>query len=200
MSRRQRQHDLERKSRCETALAVVRRNRALTNRALATLATSLVVLDQQGRVDKKFRSSTLSYRDTEDIAFAVRNDFDFIAVPMWPAANATDDAGAAQALADAANSVRNLPGVREQRIKVFFKVGSSRDIALLDVALGACDGVLLCRSLLSCVVPIEQVATHQKRVAALCNMVGKPVVVMHHVLVSMEHQVGRRAGARVSVR
>jgi hypothetical protein len=60
-------------------------------------------------------------------------------------------------------------------MKLLFKVGSQRerafvcvlmcrderagDVELLSPALATCDGILLCRSLLSCSVPIERVSS-----------------------------------------
>merc|ERR1712000_301095 len=86
------------------------------------------------------------------------------------------------------NSVMALPGVRANKTKLLFKLKTAHDIFFLDQVLEACHGVILSRSQLTLSIPIEQVAPLQKRVAARCNALMKPLVVMNHVLGSMVKQ------------
>merc|ERR1712000_4016 len=154
----------------------------------------IVILDQQKEHgDKQFRCQLLSYRDTEDIAFGVRNKFDFIAAPLCDISAVAREAEDPQeymvaALKEAVNSVMALPGVRANKTKLLFKLKTAHDIFFLDQVLEACHGVILSRSQLTLSIPIEQVAPLQKRVAARCNALMKPLVVMNHVLGSMVKQ------------
>ncbi len=134
--------------------------------------------------ESDFRSSLLSYRDTEDIAFAVRNRFDFIATPACHRTINAYNAGER----DIVYPIAKLPGVVESKIRLLIKCATAYDVNNVDALLRFGDGVLLCRSELAVSVPLEKVATLQKTIAHRCNMAGKPYVVMNHVLASMTKQ------------
>lgn len=144
--------------------------------------------------DADFRSSLLSYRDTEDVAFAVANQFDFIATPVCH--QTVERTKAALAYVKVTNQpftplvypVRKLPGVPESNVRLLLKIASAYDVDNLDILLGFADGVMLCRSELAVSVPLEKVATLQKQIALRCNQRGKPFVVMNHILASMSTQ------------
>ena len=120
----------------------------------------------------KFRTSLLSYKDTQDIAFAVKHDFDFIAVSYCAQAEDIDE-------------VRSLPGVVESGVKLLAKIDTLAAIAALPGLLRTADGIMLCRSEIALHMPIEQVSTLQKSVIRACNIAGKPVVVINHILYTM---------------
>jgi len=120
----------------------------------------------------KFRTSLLSYKDTQDIAFAVKHDFDFIAVSYCAQAEDIDE-------------VRSLPGVVESGVKLLAKIDTLAAIAALPGLLESADGIMLCRSEIALHMPIEQVSTLQKSVIRACNIAGKPVVVINHILYTM---------------
>lgn len=124
---------------------------------------------------QNFRSTLLSYQDTEDIAFALKHNVDFIALSYTRTGADLEE-------------VRQLPGIVESNVKLLAKIDTKYAIEHFDDILGAADGIVVCRSDIAVEMPIAEVATIQKQLIKKCNHAGKPVIIINHILASMVTQ------------
>ncbi len=111
-------------------------------------------------------------KDKEDLAFAIREDMDYIA----------------------ASFVRNAGHVLEIRrileeagsdIKIIAKIESQAGVDNLDSILQVADGIMVARGDLGVEIPMEQVPMVQKHIIESCNEYGKPVITATQMLDSM---------------
>lgn len=111
-------------------------------------------------------------RDKADIAFGVQNNVDFIAASF---------------IRSAANvhEIRNLPGVREKKIKIISKIESAEGVENFLSILDASDGIMVARGDLAVEIPLEKVPSAQKMMIRHCNMVGKLVITATQMMESM---------------
>ncbi|KAJ3088172.1 hypothetical protein HK102_009400 [Quaeritorhiza haematococci] len=112
----------------------------------------------------------VSEKDKADISFAIEQGVDFISV----------------------SCIRNIDDVEEVRlllgnskIKLLAKIENGRGMENFNSILKMADGIVIDRGYLGAEVDVETVATAQKKMIALANMAGKPVLVANQVLESM---------------
>lgn len=115
----------------------------------------------------------MEQRDVDDIAFAVENDFDFIAVSF----------------------VRNAEDMRQVRrvlhekggkdIRLIAKIETAQGVQNIDGILEVSDGIMVARGDLGVELPIERVPVVQKELIQKCYETGKPVITATQMLDSM---------------
>lgn len=111
-------------------------------------------------------------RDKLDIAFGVKNKVDFIAASfIRSAANVRE--------------IRDLPGVRENNIKIISKIESQEGMKDFLNILEESDGIMVARGDLAVEIPLEKVPAAQKMMIRHCNRVGKIVITATQMMESM---------------
>jgi pyruvate kinase len=130
----------------------------------------------------KIRMPGITEKDKEDLLFAIKMWYHFIA----------------------ASFIRTKENVREIRafldenggetLKIISKIENEEGIENLESIVDVSDGVMVARWDLGIEVPIEKVPKYQKRIIDLCRQKGKFVIVATHMLESMiEHPFPTRA-------
>ncbi|HET8575207.1 MAG TPA: pyruvate kinase [Candidatus Paceibacterota bacterium] len=118
--------------------------------------------------------SALTEKDKKDIAFGVKNDVEFFALSF----------------------VRRVGDIEELRAilkrkkcdaHIIAKIETQEAVDNFEEILTAVDGVMVARGDLAIEVPAEKVPLIQKRIIALANAAGKPVITATQMLESMIH-------------
>lgn len=73
-----------------------------------------------------------------------------------------------------------------KHVRLFAKIENMDGVERLNELLPACDEVVIARGDLGNAVPLWELPTVQKRIAARCNAAGKPFMVVTQMLASME--------------
>jgi pyruvate kinase len=123
---------------------------------------------------------SITEKDRADIAFAVEQGLDYLALSFVRRAE------------DIADLRDRIP----KRLLVIAKI--EKDIALTNIEsiMAAADGVMVARGDLGVELPFEEVPIAQKRIIRLANRMGKPVITATQMLESMvEHPRPTRAEA-----
>lgn len=116
--------------------------------------------------------SAITAKDREDLAFAVGQEADFIALSF----------------------VRRPSDIRELRqllagegadIPIIAKIEKPEALDAFDAILAEADAVMVARGDLGVETPAEEVPFHQKRIIRACNRVGKPVITATQMLQTM---------------
>lgn len=124
---------------------------------------------------------TFTDADWDDIACAVRENVDFLAISFIRSAKDIQD-------------VRTFLKKKRSDIRIIAKIETRQSIANLPAILEASDGIMVARGDLGAEVPFEQVPVIQDQIVARCRAMGKPVIVATHMLESMiEHPLPTRA-------
>ncbi|VVB70710.1 Pyruvate kinase [uncultured archaeon] len=110
-----------------------------------------------------------SKKDYEDIKFAVKNDFSFIA----------------QSFVREANDIRLLRKLINEKIHIIAKIEDARAIENFDEILKEADAIMVARGDLGVQIPTYKVPLIQKQLIRKCNEAGKPVIVATQMLESM---------------
>lgn len=115
----------------------------------------------------------LTEQDIEDIKFAIRNDFDFIALSF----------------------VRKAANVHEVRrllkkhggedLKIISKIENREGVNNFDEILNVSDGIMVARGDLGVEIPTEEVPIVQKMIIEKCYKNGRPVITATQMLESM---------------
>ncbi|MFZ2957360.1 MAG: pyruvate kinase [Candidatus Ozemobacteraceae bacterium] len=112
-------------------------------------------------------------KDVEDIRFAAKNGFDFIAVSFT----------------ESADTVRAVKKVLQEcgaeKIKVIAKIENHSGLRNFDTILEIADGVMVARGDLGVEMAAEEVPIVQKEIIRKCYMAGKPVITATQMLHSM---------------
>lgn len=124
----------------------------------------------------KLQLPGITDKDKEDVLFAIKNDYDFIAMSF----------------------VRNKENIQELRdllsennashIKIISKVENQEAIDNLDEIIEFSDGVMVARWDLWIEVPIEKLPYYQKQIVEGCQKMWKFYIVATHLLESMIEQ------------
>ena len=108
---------------------------------------------------------SLTDKDREDIAFAVENDFDFIAASFVRKASDVEDIRA------------ELHKHGGDNIRIIAKIENQEGVDNLDEIITASDGVMVARGDLGVEIPAHQVPVIQKRMIRATIAKGKPVII-----------------------
>jgi pyruvate kinase len=122
--------------------------------------------------DINLELGSVSEKDINDIAFGIANNIDIIAASFI---NNADDI----------HVIRNLPGVRENDVKIIAKIESKEGLKNLKSIVEVADGIMVARGDLGVEIPIWQVTNAQKLMIRECNIAGKPVITATQMLESM---------------
>ncbi len=123
--------------------------------------------------DVKIPLPALTEKDKDDLAFAVEQDFDFIA------ASFVRKAADVEAIRD---TLRALDG---EGIKIIAKIENREGVDNLEEIITASDGVMVARGDLGVEIPAHEVPILQKRMIKATVREGKPVITATQMLDSM---------------
>ncbi len=118
---------------------------------------------------------SLTHKDKEDLMFAFKHDFDYVALSFVRRAH------------DIA-SLRDFiieNGPKGKKIPIIAKIEKGEAIANIDGILKECDAVMVARGDLGVELPAEEVPLLQKMIVRKCNEQGKPVIIATQMLESM---------------
>ncbi len=110
-----------------------------------------------------------SQKDYDDIKFAVKHEFNFIA----------------QSFVREANDIRLLRKLINENIHIIAKIEDARAIENFDEILKEADAIMIARGDLGVQIPTYKVPLIQKQLIRKCNEAGKPVIVATQMLESM---------------
>jgi pyruvate kinase len=120
---------------------------------------------------------SLTDKDREDLAFGIEHQVDYVALSFVRRASDLDE-------------------VKRSGVPTIAKIEKPQAIQNLEEIVHAADGVMVARGDLGVEIPIERVPVAQKRVIALANREGKPVITATQMLRSMvENPAPTRAEA-----
>ncbi|MFH1731332.1 MAG: pyruvate kinase [Planctomycetota bacterium] len=114
----------------------------------------------------------LTEKDKEDAETAVRFGADYIALSFVRAA-------------DDVSALKSLLRQHDADVPVIAKIERAEAVEQIDAIIAAADGVMVARGDLGVELPQEKVPAIQKRIIALANAAGKPVITATEMLQSM---------------
>jgi pyruvate kinase len=112
---------------------------------------------------------SLTEKDLEDIAFAIEQDLDYLALSF----------------VRRAEDIIALRTLLPKGMLVVAKIEKDSALTRLEEILEASDAVMVARGDLGVELPFEEVPIAQKRIIALCNRLGRPVITATQMLESM---------------
>ncbi len=112
---------------------------------------------------------TLTEKDREDIVFAVQQDLEYLALSF----------------VRRAQDIAELRSLIPRSILVVAKIEKDSALENIETIIRASDGVMVARGDLGVELPFEEVPYAQKRIIALCNRLGRPVITATQMLESM---------------
>ncbi|MFA6584457.1 MAG: pyruvate kinase [Elusimicrobiaceae bacterium] len=116
----------------------------------------------------------MSEKDRRDISFAIRNDFEYIALSF---------VRTAEDIAQVRELIRTVKP--DSQIKLISKIEDRQSLANLDDIIRDSNGIMIARGDLGVEVPIEELPSLQKNIIKRCYLAGKPVIVATQMLESM---------------
>lgn len=114
-------------------------------------------------------------KDTRDIHFGIRQQFDFIAASF------------VRKSADILE-IRRMLDERQAKINIIAKIEDEEGVANIDEIITASDGIMVARGDLGVQLKTEEIPLIQKRIIRKCNQANKPVITATQMLDSMIHQ------------
>jgi len=111
----------------------------------------------------------LTEKDREDIAFAVQQDLEYIALSF----------------VRRAQDIAELRALIPKPMLVIAKIEKDSALENIETIVRASDGVMVARGDLGVELPFEEVPYAQKRIISLCNRLGRPVITATQMLESM---------------
>ncbi|HRH26100.1 MAG TPA: pyruvate kinase [Candidatus Paceibacterota bacterium] len=116
--------------------------------------------------------SSITDKDRKDLEFGIKNKVDYIALSF---VRRPEDITELRGMLDKAKS----------KAKIIAKIETEEAIDNLEAIVALTDGVMVARGDLAIEVPAEKVPMIQKRLIAMCNEQGKPVITATQMLESM---------------
>lgn len=130
--------------------------------------------------DVDVSTSSLSAKDREDVAFAVAQDFDYLALSF----------------VRRARDVQELRALVPKHLLIVAKLELGLALQNMEAIVEAADAVMVARGDLGVELPFEEVPLAQKRIIACANRRSRPVITATQMLESMiEHPRPTRAEA-----
>lgn len=124
---------------------------------------------------------SITEKDKQDIAFAIEQDLDYIALSFVREASDI-------------RQLRELLGDKAEQIKIIAKIEDQEGVRNLEAIIAEADGIMVARGDLGVEVPIQELPNIQRKIVRLCNEQGKRVIVATHLLESMiENPIPTRA-------
>lgn len=121
----------------------------------------------------KLNLPSLTKKDIDDIKFAIKNEFDFIAASFVRKA------------VDVVEIKKVLNKYDGTDIKVIAKIENREGIENIDEIIKVSDGIMVARGDLGVEIPVEEVPVVQKNLITKCYNAGKPVITATQMLDSM---------------
>lgn len=118
---------------------------------------------------------SISKHDLTQLDFGLAQDVDWVALSFVRKAEDIEQ-------------IRSYCQARGKSPKLMAKIERREAMLHLEPILQSCDGVMVARGDLGVEIPIEQVPLAQKKIIALANRMGKPVVTATQMLESMVEQ------------
>ena len=115
---------------------------------------------------------SITKKDREDIAFAIEQDLDFIALSF---VRGVEDVQEVRQIVTAAGGHQRL----------IAKIENQEGVANFDAILDAADGIMVARGDLGVEVAFEELPVLQRDMIRRCAIEGKPIIVATHLLESM---------------
>lgn len=120
----------------------------------------------------RLKISAVTEKDRKDIAFAVGEGLDYLAVSFVRSAKDIKEA-------------RAVVETHAKQIPLIAKIEKPEAVSALDNIISVSDGVMIARGDLGVEIPFEQVPVVQKRIIMAARDAGKPVIVATQMLRSM---------------
>lgn len=117
----------------------------------------------------------LSEKDKKDIAFGVKEDFDFIAASFTQNAKDVRDIRA------------ELDKLGCDSIRIIAKIENSAGVENIDEIINEADGIMIARGDMGVEIPMEEIPLIQKKLITKCYVAGKQVITATQMLESMTH-------------
>ena len=112
---------------------------------------------------------SITEKDREDIKFAVEQDLEYLALSF----------------VRRAQDIAELRALIPKSMLVVAKIEKDSALENIETIIRASDGVMVARGDLGVELPFEEVPYAQKRIIALCNRLGRPVITATQMLESM---------------
>ena len=112
---------------------------------------------------------SITDKDRDDIAFAVEQDLEYLALSF----------------VRRAQDIAELRAMIPKSMLVVAKIEKDSALENIETIIRASDGVMVARGDLGVELPFEEVPYAQKRIIALCNRLGRPVITATQMLESM---------------
>lgn len=133
----------------------------------------------------------LSEKDKADLRFGVKNNVDMVFACTWPMP--LDELNSAADLCNTAfirrgqdiKDIREVLGEDGARIQIIAKIENRQGLNNFPEILAETDGVMVARGDLGIEIPAAEVFAAQKKIIAMCNKAGKPVICATQMLESM---------------
>ena len=124
---------------------------------------------------------SLTKKDWDDIAFAIEQDIDYVALSFIRTAHDIEE-------------VRRFIKKKKGSISIIAKIETAQAVKNINEIISSADGIMVARGDLGAEIPYERIPAVQDAIVSLCGDAGKPVIVATHMLESMrEHPIPTRA-------
>lgn len=127
--------------------------------------------------DSKIRLSSLTKKDKDDLAFAMGESVDYVAISFVRSAKDVKE------LAGLIN--KNAKKLKVKKPRIIVKIEKGEALQNFPEILALADAVMVARGDLAVETPAEDVPLRQKEIIALCRQAAKPVIVATQMLDSM---------------
>jgi len=125
----------------------------------------------------KFKNSSITDKDKDDLSFAMQHNVDFVAISF--VRNEVDINNLIKLIN------KNAIKFKVKKPKIIAKIENSEALNNFPKILEATDVVMVARGDLGVETPAEDVPLRQKEMVAMCRQVGKPVIIATQMLDSM---------------